>query len=109
MFAGDVTLASVFVVAVAAARITRLITTDDLTDPIRLWIAETYQSDWVDKLFSCDWCMGFWVSLFAVVFHLNFPTNPILTLIFLSLAVSEAVGMLADAQAALSDVAENGA
>lgn len=89
------TLGAFLVIALAAARITRLITTDTLTDPLRLWIARTYESDWVDELFTCPWCMGFWVSLVTVLITLAYPDNPVVTIGVLAFAVSEVVGIIA--------------
>lgn len=60
----------------ATCRITRLITEDTITKPIRDHVAaraaprpgrrgpRTWR--WADKLLTCGWCSGFWVSAVTV-------------------------------------------
>lgn len=44
----------------AAARLTRLVTTDSIFDYPRLWASHW---DWSHDLVHCAWCVGFWLSL----------------------------------------------
>lgn len=47
----------------AAARITRIITRDSITQPLRTWLVNRLgiDSKW-SELLQCDWCMGVWVA-----------------------------------------------
>lgn len=48
----------------ASVRITRAITLDKITDPLREWVIRRNGADgWWTYLFHCPWCVGFWVSL----------------------------------------------
>lgn len=48
----------------AALRVTRLITTDVITQPFRDWIGRTFGFESkVAELIHCPWCSGFWVCL----------------------------------------------
>jgi len=51
------------VAALAAARITRLVTRDTITQPLRLWLINRAGVDTrLAELIQCDWCSGVWVS-----------------------------------------------
>jgi hypothetical protein len=94
--------------SLAAYRVTRLVTSDKITEPIfeRIrWRLEARwhekhdergsQTEWNSKLafmLSCPWCLGFWVcGVFTVVLSLAYGLNyPILTW----LAMSTVVGFL---------------
>lgn len=91
----DLSLTAFLVVSLAAARITRVITTDSISDPFRLFVSDRVQSDWVDTLLSCPWCMGFWVSLATVLVVANFPTNPLVLIFVAAFATSQVVGIIA--------------
>lgn len=107
----------VFVVlgALAAYRLTRIITTDKITEPFfeslryrleRRWVRAKFRKgtitdeqvesgEWQSKLaflLSCPWCLGFWVSaVFAVVLSVaNVLDYPMLSW----LAMSTLVGFL---------------
>lgn len=64
-------LLTLVLLALATARITRLVTLDSIADPARHAILTRAYShsdargDFVDELLSCPWCAGFWVSLAA--------------------------------------------
>ena len=51
--------------AAAAYRLTRLVTTDTITEPMRDWVANRAPNGRVDTLVNCPWCTGVWVG-FAV-------------------------------------------
>ena len=81
------------ILALAAHRVTRLITTDTILDGPRIWLltrwpaSDTVFADyrpglmwveasdgwmaerpsWLGDLVSCPWCIGFWISLMWVV------------------------------------------
>lgn len=78
----------------AAYRLTRLATTDKITEPlmerVRWWLEKRWESkhaepgsdtEWNSKIafmLSCPWCLGFWVSgaatvLVSAVYGLDYP------------------------------------
>lgn len=61
----DLVLASL-----ATYRLTRLVTADKITEPIREWV--TARSDWFGYLVTCDWCLSIWFSViptYLIVCH----------------------------------------
>ena len=94
--------------ALACYRVTRLVTTDKITEPIfdkirfgleRRWYAkhgpvgsDTHFNSKLAFLLSCPWCLGFWISgagtlLVSLVYGLDYP-------ILTWLATSTVVGFL---------------
>lgn len=54
----------------ALARLTRLLTKDEITDFIRAWVYGRYGEDSMAARFSgCPWCVGMWLS-FATIWPL---------------------------------------
>lgn len=44
-------------------RLTRFITRDTLTKPLRNWVERRYGTDSLpDEFIGCPWCIGFWLS-----------------------------------------------
>jgi hypothetical protein len=52
------------IICLAAARLTRLVTEDIITEPLREWAS--IKPAWVYDLITCPWCIGFWISLGCV-------------------------------------------
>lgn len=90
----------------AAARVTRLVTTDtfppvkhlrdwllDKVDPRQVRKVEKAEPPTFVELIECNWCAGFWISVAVVVARKRFPDlwDPIARVF----ATSYAVGMLA--------------
>lgn len=94
--------------ALACYRVTRLVTTDKITEPFfdkirfgleRRWYAkhgpegsDTHFNSKLAFLLSCPWCLGFWISgagtlLVSLVYGLDYP-------ILTWLATSTVVGFL---------------
>ncbi|GIV00863.1 MAG: hypothetical protein KatS3mg014_2527 [Actinomycetota bacterium] len=48
------------VVALAAWRITRLVTTDDICAPLRLAVGRRWAGRWPETLVTCRHCLGVW-------------------------------------------------
>lgn len=47
----------------AALRLTRLITRDTITRPLRTWVVNRYGPETLpDEFIRCPWCVGFWIS-----------------------------------------------
>jgi hypothetical protein len=102
--------------ALACYRVTRLVTTDKITEPIFGRLREELEHRWIRKhtrpgspeefdaiesdtfnsklafMLSCPWCLGFWVSgagtlLVSLAYGLDYP-------IFTWFAVSTVVGLI---------------
>jgi hypothetical protein len=83
------------VLALAAFRVTRIITTDTIFEEIREKIWNRFPpTTKFGYLFTCNWCTGFWVSLVFVLLHLLVPT--IVFVVSLVLSISAIVGLLSD-------------
>lgn len=90
----------------AAARITKLINSDTILDPVRLFIArrirdpkrsEAERLRWgkLDYWMSCPWCAGLWVTFGTAWAPLWFSHNPIIQYLGLGLATSMLIGLAA--------------
>lgn len=86
--------------ALAAFRLTRLVTEDAITEPLRKRIvAQSYAAPGgigskVHKLIECPWCAGFWISAGVIVARAAAPRawEPVARV----LALSAAVGLIAE-------------
>lgn len=89
------------VLVLAVARVTRLVTTDQVTLPIRTWVVRKYGEESNQAYFVfCPWCVSIWVSAPMTAATFLVPHGPtwgqwvwhgILTF----LAVSHATGLIA--------------
>jgi len=53
----------------AVARVTRLITADQILLPVRRWVVNKYGEDsWITLLVHCSWCVSVWVAFPAAFF-----------------------------------------
>ena len=92
----------------AAYRLTRLVTTDKITEPIFNRLRWYFERRWYDKrglagsdsewnsklayMLSCSWCLGFWVSgAMSVVLSLVYGLDYLVIMWF---AMSTGVGLL---------------
>ncbi len=88
--------------ALAVARLTGLITSDAITEPIRDrvigWLDDTPGSsgDWFSTLITCPWCAGMWVSLVAAPLIWTWGQSPIMLIPALALALSQFTGVTSD-------------
>lgn len=89
----DITTVNFVILALAAYRMTHLITTDAIADGFRTWVWLKFPPmTKIGYLITCNWCTGFWVSIFFVI---GFLTLPQVTLVVsLILAISAAIGLL---------------
>lgn len=89
----ELTALNFVVFALAAFRLTRIITTDTVADNFRQWVWSKYDpSTKIGYLITCNWCTGFWVSLLVVA---GASVLPQLTFVVsLVLAISALVGLL---------------
>jgi drug/metabolite transporter (DMT)-like permease len=55
------------VLALAVARVTRLVTTDEVTLPLRTWVIRKWGEDGKAAYFIfCPWCVSIWVSMLLI-------------------------------------------
>lgn len=87
------------VYALAVARVTGLITTDSITEPIRDWITVRLDDrpatlgEAVSTLITCPWCAGMWVSLIAAPLVWFWGDWPVMLVAAMALAFSQVAGM----------------
>ncbi len=79
--------------ALATMRVTRLVTTDYLTERPRRWV-QRHAPTSIAYLVGCPWCSSVWVAavLAALVLH---TTSWITVGVLMTLAASEVTGLLA--------------
>ncbi len=81
------------ILALAAYRLTHLITTDAIADGFRTKVWKKFPPNTkIGYLITCNWCTGFWASVFVVIFWLTLPVAA--TVVSLVLAISASVGLL---------------
>lgn len=86
------------VIVLGTARITRLITTDTIAEPLidRLVFGigrrNPTAGEWVNSLLTCPWCIGWWLSVAVVLTYAQTPT--VTTWLLAPWALSYAVGTL---------------
>jgi hypothetical protein len=88
-----VTLVEFLVLGLATYRLTRLITTDNITEPIRERIWDKYppQSTRLGYLITCDWCSSIWVASIVIPSAMIIP---VLVYVYAVFAVSAIAGLL---------------
>jgi hypothetical protein len=87
--------------ALAVARVTGLIVSDSITEPMRDrvigWLDErpATAGAFLAELIQCPWCAGMWVSMAAAPLVWFQGASPIMLVPALALAFSQLTGMLA--------------
>lgn len=83
------------ILALAAFRITRLITTDRIFDSLREKIWNKFPPNRINigYLITCDWCTSIWVAPIVIFSYLLVPS--VVFVVSLVLATSAVVGFLA--------------
>jgi hypothetical protein len=82
------------ITALAAFRLTRLLTTDVILEGLREKIWNKYPpSTKFGYLFTCNWCMSIWMAALLVVLTLLLPT--VAYVVSLILSISALVGLVA--------------
>lgn len=83
------------ILALAAFRVTRVITTDVVFESVRERIWKKFPpSKGFGYLITCDWCTGFYVSIAFVLAYLLVPV--IVYVVSLVLSISAIIGLLAN-------------
>jgi hypothetical protein len=86
----------------AAYRVTRLITTDDIAEPVRDFV---YDRDWfVAGGIECDWCVGVWVVTAQTLLKRCCPR--LYRFVRWPLAIGAAVGFMGQASRAVKEFYE---
>lgn len=86
---------ALIILALAVYRLTRLVTTDTITFPIRnkIWNRFPPETSRFGYLFTCDWCTSIWVSSLVVISYTIIPTAT--TLLALIPALSAVASIIA--------------
>lgn len=90
----DITLLQFLVLGLAVFRVTRFITRDHLTEPIRklFWKKFPPESSYIGYLSTCEWCFSFWIgSAFVISAIINPSVAYTVATIF---AVAAVAGLL---------------
>lgn len=88
-------LTTVFIAVIyvlAVMRVTRLINSDTILDPIRLRLAKDRT---LSYFFACPWCVSMWLCFGTVWAPIYFADNIGLRYLGFALATSQVVGMAA--------------
>jgi hypothetical protein len=88
-------------VALATYRLTRLVTADKISQPIRE--KAIARSDFLGYLTSCDWCLSIWVAPIPVVVNVLWPSNRVILVGTVALACSAIAGLLSMIESRLDD------
>lgn len=81
-----------FLAFLACYRLTRLITGDEITRPIRE--AAFDRSRWFGYLVSCDWCLSIWIAPLVATPVVIWSENRFVFAVMLALALSAVAGLL---------------
>lgn len=80
----------------AIARVTRLITADKLTEPIREWLTDRWGEESKRAyLVSCDYCASMYVAPIIATVAVLWPTNRVIIIGLIALTASFVSGLIA--------------
>lgn len=83
------------ILALAAFRLTRLITTDTIFESAREKVWKKYPPHTkLGYLITCNWCSGLWAAAFLVMLYLL--AQPVAYVVSLVLSISALVGLVAN-------------
>jgi len=90
-----VTVLWAVVIVLAAYRLCRLVVADEVTKPLREWVAARFGEDssWA-YLVECFWCTSIYLALPVVVLGVWLPDNRVVQVLLGSLATSTLVGFI---------------
>jgi hypothetical protein len=85
---------SFVILALASFRLTHFVLQDVLFESVRNWIWDKFpvESSLLGYLFTCPWCLGFWVSLTVFICYTILPTQTLFAAFVF--ALSAVVGLL---------------
>jgi len=91
----------------ATARVTTLITHDEITAPTRAWLVRRFQPDRRfhrlivymlgspdGDMTGCPWCVSMWVGLLSAPLMWFWSNNPLVMIVLIGLAASQTTGMI---------------
>lgn len=82
------------IMALAAYRLTRLLTTDVILEDLREKVWKKYPpSTKIGYLFTCNWCMSIWAAAFIIALASLLPA--VAYVVSLILSISALVGLVA--------------
>lgn len=68
---------TLIILTLAATRATRIVTTDTIGRPLRVWITRRTGADSaITYLVHCPWCLGWWVALPVAIIAWHTTTLP---------------------------------
>jgi len=76
----------------ACYRMTRLVTADEITKPLRIWAVTKSQR--VGYLMSCDWCLSIWLAPLVAIPVTLWPNSKPLQALLLWLSLSAVAGLV---------------
>jgi hypothetical protein len=82
----------------ATARLTRLVTTDSITDPARAWLHD-HTPPWVTYLVHCPWCVSVWLGAGVAAATYNWPRTWPVQIALVGLTASYVTGRLEERNA----------
>ena len=89
----EITAITFVILALAAFRLTHLVTTDAIADGFRTKVWKKFPpSTKIGYLITCNWCTGFWVSIFLVISYLILPVATLV--VSLVLDISASIGLI---------------
>ena len=66
-----ITLAALIVLILATARLTRAVSIDDITIPMRMWLGKRFgNTSFIYELVICYWCSGWWIAALTTFYTL---------------------------------------
>lgn len=77
----------------ATYRLTRLLTADYITKPIRTTVNRKWGDNKASYFVTCDWCVSFWMAWGPASLAVFWPTNRLVWLILLALTASAVTGL----------------
>ena len=84
----------VVLVAGAVCRLSRLVTADYVTKPIRTKINERYGDNRLSYFVTCDWCVSIWGAPPVTRAAMVWPTNRLVLGALIALTASLAAGLV---------------
>lgn len=86
------TALDVVLVALATYRLTRLVTADRITEPVRVWAEQ--RGPRVGYLATCDWCLSVWLAPLPTVAAVLWGGSTVVLVGLVALSASALTGLL---------------
>ena len=84
----------VVLAVLAVYRLSRLVTGDYVTRPMRTWVNERYGENRLSYFVTCDWCVSFWLGAAVAPVVVWWGDNRAVLAVLLALAASATAGLL---------------